>query len=713
MSTISKRTFLSLTVALGITGATVAAPGAAHAATCPAVSSNLGAVSFSAAPPFGGGIGMREEPGRLVYVASNELRIDIDVPTLAFVSAVRANGAIVPPPNSDSFGLSAQVLQGPVGPGCQMHFTVVLSTANRGRGDATPISIQLDGLGGGSTTIDFTLIEVEAIDRNARLTFTDGTLRNRLVMALRTRFLGTERIGRIYNPYFNVNLEMSEGHGRLTAQMKFDIPSRPDQTVTVSGRFHFSDDGLVVWDSGDPTVGLEYWPEGSIPVFSYTKLRNEVRGFVAQVLTSALESAVRDELGAAFAFELVDHVEMHEGQVDVVLGALTSYTIELPYDTNAANLWSPGVPLPAFASWVAVASGIARVRQENPQNHATWDIYVDPHGLPNLNDTVPGWDGGLPADVLAGRQSFFDALGKQNRDSSTLPLGNNDPGVPIAQIEGEAARRVLGSPCNLGAAGAAPRRIAFAVNDAPGRGSGSYELTLVKWPFGGRACPAPHPHMFGANRTHWMWVWGAIGFLGDALANQQWEPDARGVSQPFANGELVWTGTTGSFALLGEFRARWTALGRGNSVLGYPMSDESANPDAAGMSQRFENGAMYRRLNAPALFVIHGIHAKYVELGQQASFLGYPTTDELVDGIGGAFNDFENGRIAWGPGPGVGMRAMGWQIRNRWQAEGAAPGHLGYPISDEAPVVGVPGGRSVRFQRGTIFFHPSVGTSVG
>jgi hypothetical protein len=81
---------------------------------------------------------------------------------------------------------------------------------------------------------------------------------------------------------------------------------------------------------------------------------------------------------------------------------------------------------------------------------------------------------------------------------------------------------------------------------------------------------------------------------------------------------------------------------------------------------------------------VHGaIAAKYRMLGAEASFLGYPTTDETAtpDGIG-RYNHFQAGSIYWTPG--TGANEVHGLIRDYWAAHGwERNADLGYPISDE------------------------------
>jgi len=72
--------------------------------------------------------------------------------------------------------------------------------------------------------------------------------------------------------------------------------------------------------------------------------------------------------------------------------------------------------------------------------------------------------------------------------------------------------------------------------------------------------------------------------------------------------------------------------------------------DNKGFYQHFKNGSLFWR-DGLTLNEIHGaIRDKYASLGWQASYLGYPTSDELSTTLGETetrYNDFEHGVIEW------------------------------------------------------------------
>lgn len=105
------------------------------------------------------------------------------------------------------------------------------------------------------------------------------------------------------------------------------------------------------------------------------------------------------------------------------------------------------------------------------------------------------------------------------------------------------------------------------------------------------------------------------------------------------------------------------------------------------------------------VYEVHGdIYTRYVSLGAEAGFLGYPQTDELSTALGtGQFNHFTKESIYWTSDTGA------WEIhgalRDRWwQLEGDRS-WLGYPLSNEEnwnDENNQPMGRVSHFQNGIL-----------
>jgi LGFP repeat len=178
---------------------------------------------------------------------------------------------------------------------------------------------------------------------------------------------------------------------------------------------------------------------------------------------------------------------------------------------------------------------------------------------------------------------------------------------------------------------------------------------------------------------------GAAGFLGSPTIAVTICPDGIGYFRHFQGGSIYWHPQTGAHEVHGLIRQRWSQLGWEKSFLGYPKTDETQGQDLnqAGRFNHFQGGSIYWHPQTGA-FEVHGaIRAKYLALGAESSFLGYPTTDETGTPDGrGRFNHFQAGSIYWSSA--TGAYEVHGLIRQNWAAKGWERNpDLGYPISDE------------------------------
>lgn len=105
------------------------------------------------------------------------------------------------------------------------------------------------------------------------------------------------------------------------------------------------------------------------------------------------------------------------------------------------------------------------------------------------------------------------------------------------------------------------------------------------------------------------------------------------------------------------------------------------------------------------------IDTKYGELGGNQSPLGPPIEPEqpTPDGIG-RYRRFKCGNIYWSPA--YGAHEVHGAILREYEKQGETKSMLGFPITDQAALVGVSGGVISNFQGGNIIYDPSKGISV-
>lgn len=229
--------------------------------------------------------------------------------------------------------------------------------------------------------------------------------------------------------------------------------------------------------------------------------------------------------------------------------------------------------------------------------------------------------------------------------------------------------------------------------------------------------PATGAHeVHGLIRVRWRELGAEKGVLGYPITDETVAPDGRGRFNHFERGSIYWSPDTGAHEVHGAIRAKWSHLGWERSVLGYPITGELPTLDLVGRFNHFQHGSIYWSPTSDAHMVKGAIREKWSALGAERSVLGYPTGDEtaMPDGSGW-FSDFQFGTICCSKTRGT-FEIHG-AIRNRWAELGGIAGVLGYPISDETPIVPplmptIPAaepGASSTFERGAIYWRPSLG----
>ncbi|MGX5359347.1 S8 family serine peptidase [Kocuria sp. KH4] len=213
---------------------------------------------------------------------------------------------------------------------------------------------------------------------------------------------------------------------------------------------------------------------------------------------------------------------------------------------------------------------------------------------------------------------------------------------------------------------------------------------------------------------------GAIGSLYTRLKGQTGAPTsnersiAGGSYQTFAKGTIYWSSATGAYWVRGGVETAYQRHGTANGVLRFPRSDEKSN-GIGGAYQLFQNGRILWG-SAHGAFALEGtVDATYAALGSEKGALGYPTSDKLSNGAGGHYQRFQRGTILQGPR--TGTHAVKGEIKNAYARKGSEHGSLGYPTAGETS--DGTGGVQQTFQKGRIVWtaatgaHPLQGSIAG
>src|SRR5674536_192705 len=171
--------------------------------------------------------------------------------------------------------------------------------------------------------------------------------------------------------------------------------------------------------------------------------------------------------------------------------------------------------------------------------------------------------------------------------------------------------------------------------------------------------------------------------------------------------QIYWTPATGAHEVHGLIAAHYAELGGPTSLLGFPLTDETATPDGTGRFNHFTGGSIYWT-PATGAHEVHGaIREKWAALGWELGVAGYPLTDETATPDGtGRFNHFTGGSIYWTPA--TGAHEVHGAIRDKWAALGWERGVAGYPLTDETTTPDG-AGRFNHFTGGPIYRTPATG----
>jgi uncharacterized protein with LGFP repeats len=206
-------------------------------------------------------------------------------------------------------------------------------------------------------------------------------------------------------------------------------------------------------------------------------------------------------------------------------------------------------------------------------------------------------------------------------------------------------------------------------------------------------------------------LWASSGYergpLGYPTTSLTTASDGVGQYVNFQKGSIFSSPTTGMRVVLGPIRDAWASSGYEHGPLGYPMSGTAATADGSGQSAQFEHGSIYWSAATGARIMTGPIADRWVAERAQQGGLGYPTTSVTTgaDGVG-QVAQFQRGSIAWTPD--AGARELSRTFRDLWASLHYESGPLGYPTTDLTPTAdGV--GRYATFQKGAIFWSPTIG----
>lgn len=232
-------------------------------------------------------------------------------------------------------------------------------------------------------------------------------------------------------------------------------------------------------------------------------------------------------------------------------------------------------------------------------------------------------------------------------------------------------------------------------------------------PFVTACTPYAGRDVCGAIRERYVAGYGGPpSALGAPISGDRVFADGVGRWTDFRNGSLYWHPAAGVHELGGPLRDHWFAVGGPSGALGYPTTGESATVGGTGKFVHFLNpataarGSIFAKDGRPPYAVRGEIRDKWAALGWELGFLRFPTSDTRPV-LHGLSNTFEGGHLYWSAATGA-HEVHGGILAKYLQAGGPASA-LGFPVSDEQESSL---GRVSYFERGAIYWTPLSGTVV-
>lgn len=168
--------------------------------------------------------------------------------------------------------------------------------------------------------------------------------------------------------------------------------------------------------------------------------------------------------------------------------------------------------------------------------------------------------------------------------------------------------------------------------------------------------------------------------------------DGIGHLQYFSGGAIYWSPQTGAHEvhgsilkkyqqLISEILDRRNPLSSERAIMGYPTSDVIPS-NTCPCHSNFEHGAIYAQLGINTQFRMYAIYGHIFDKWINVQYIvGYPSGDVIsLDGRG-VFSSFEHGKIYWSPR--TAAHEVHGSILDKYIELGSERSWLGYPFSDE------------------------------
>ena len=360
---------------------------------------------------------------------------------------------------------------------------------------------------------EFTLAQVEGVNRNAVLSISEADLRNGFIAGIYDDYgddgvrpkdpaAGVDRT--LKNPsYKDLVLEIREDGIHFAWQVEAVVENFCDASVGMNGIFHLERNGAnvnVVWDNG-PNVGIDFLP-CVIPTPIGIAVMTAVQIYFENRTEDTVRQEIQQRVAARFggpAVLLIVTLPLRDRELLVDLDLGPSVTVKVPYATRRLEeAQELGLAVPADEANAIVARGLPQLCFSGELTPQDCVREVATGGLFNWNTNVP-----VPSPWFVSelgtvgyqkeRHKAWKELMGLRRESAKLPFPGDNVGALVVRAEtaptGGGTTVFAGEPCDVtlaeeGTGG--EMRLGFGANDhrfigVQELGSGMREIT-VAWP---------------------------------------------------------------------------------------------------------------------------------------------------------------------------------------------------------------------------------------
>lgn len=281
-------------------------------------------------------------------------------------------------------------------------------------------------------------------------------------------------------------------------------------------------------------------------------------------------------------------------------------------------------------------------------------------------------------------------------ESATPSTSENPPAPSSAPQTSEQTAPSSAPSSSTPSTSAAPSQAPSSSSSAPAKPQARAAVAA-----GCQTYPPTSYQVCGRIRDKYNQLNGPNSYLLFPKSNELTNPNNTGKRTEFVGGNIYWSSATDAHPVAHDFLTKWGQYGYESGFLKYPTTDEILlGVGVDGRRQDYQGGSLWFSFPTGTHNVQGAVRDKYQAMGAEKSYLGFPTSDETVTPDGkGRYNYFENGAIYWSSA--TGAFPITGDILRQWSSAGFEKSSFGYPIAD--PVASPGKATEQRFQNGRLY----------